>query len=133
METTPKKIKTHPLTWLLIIAIAVATVWIVYDILFDKPEFHEGVIVSMEYIPGKMQSGQYHMGSRSRPQLISSQARDRWIATVKMDDGNIFKVNCKLHHFENKQVGDVLRFKSYNGGSLGIHYFAHNDELEDAK
>lgn len=125
-----KSIKTHPASWLVVILIVGIVSWFVYDLLFAQPEIHEGIIVSMEHIPGKMQSGQYHLGSRSRPQLVSSQARDKWIATVKMKDGNLVKVNCKLHHFENKKIGGVLRFKSFSGGSLGIQYFAHNDEQD---
>ncbi|MEQ9415208.1 MAG: hypothetical protein RIF39_15340 [Cyclobacteriaceae bacterium] len=123
-----KPIQTHPASWVIIITLVGGVSWFVSDLLFDKSEIHEGIIVSMEHIPGKMQTGQYHMGSKSRPQLVTSQARDRWIATVKMDDGNLVKVNCKVHHFENKEVGGVLRFKSFEGGSLGVQYFAHNEE-----
>lgn len=123
-----KSIKTHPVSWLAIIVLIGCVSWFVSDLLFDKPIIHEGIIISMDHLPGKMQSGQYHMGSRSRPQLVTSQARDRWIATVQMSDGSIVTVNCKLHHFENKKVGGVLRFKSFEGGSFGIQYFAHNDE-----
>jgi hypothetical protein len=47
-----------------------------------------------------------------------------------MYDGTLVTVNCKLHHFENKEVGGVLQFKSFEGGSLGIQYFAHNDEKD---
>ena len=125
-----KFIKIHPASWLLVILIAGIVSWFVYDLLFAQPEIHEGIIVSMEYIPGKMQSGQYHLGSRSRPKLISSKAHDKWVATVQMNDGKLVQVNCKIHHFENKKIGEVLKFKSFTGGSLGIQYFAHNDEQE---
>lgn len=128
MEKPKDTIKTHPIATVLVLLLLGSTAWLVYDLLFDSPEIHEGIIVSMEYIPGKMQSGQYHMGSRSRPQLISSTARDRWLATVKMNNGDFAKVDCKRHHFENKKVGAVLRFKEFGGGSLGIQYFSHSEE-----
>lgn len=104
------------------------TTWVVYDLLFSKPEIHVGTIVKMEHVPGKMQSGTYHLGSKSRPQLISASSRDRWVATVQLSDGQLVKVDCKKHHFDNKEVGRTLRFKEFPGGSLEIKYFSHNDE-----
>lgn len=114
--------------YFIVFALILTTSWIVYDLLFDKPEVHEGIIVRMEHIPGKLQSGVYHLGSKSRPQLISASSRDRWVATVKMEDGSMAMVDCKKHHFDNKEVGHALRFKEFPGGSLEIQYFSHNDE-----
>jgi hypothetical protein len=117
-------------SYTLALGLLFAVSWMVYDLLFDKPLVHEGVIVKMDHIPGKVQSGQYHLGSRSRPQLISATSRDLWVATVKMEDGTLTKVDCKKHHFDNKEIGSVLRFKEFPGGSLEIKYFSHNDEAE---
>lgn len=127
MAETKNTLRTL-LPYLGIIVLIVISSWIVYDLMFDQPVVHEGVIVKMEHVPGKMQSGLYHLGSKSRPQLISASSRDRWIATVKMEDGSLAKVDCKKHHFDNKEIGSVLRFKEFPGGSLEIKYFSHNDE-----
>ncbi|MEQ8359561.1 MAG: hypothetical protein RH860_08740 [Cytophagales bacterium] len=110
-----------------VILVLAASVWFVADLLFDQPEIHEGVIVEMEFVPSKAQTSQYRL-SRSRPQLISGTSHDRWLATVKMKDGNEVIVDCKKHHFDNKRTGDVLRFKEFTGGSLEIKYFAHSEE-----
>jgi hypothetical protein len=128
MVNPKKAIKTHPLAFVVVIAILLITSWVVFDLLFHKPEIHEGVILKMEYVPGKMQSGQYRLGSRSRPQMAAANAKDQWIATVRMKNGELVKVDCKLHHFENKKEGDSLRFKEFKGGTLEINYFAHSEE-----
>lgn len=104
------------------------TSWLVYDLLFDKPIIHKGTIVKMEFLPGKVQSGVYRMGSRARPQLISSKSHDRWIAVVRMQNGDTVLVECKKHHFENKEVGHDMEFKEFKGGTLEIKYFAHSEE-----
>lgn len=119
---------TSIVSYTLILVIVLITTWVVYDLLFDKPEVHEGTIVKMEYVPGKPQSGVYHLGSKSRPQLISASSRDRWVATVELADGSLAQVDCKKHHFDNKEVGSTLRFKEFPGGSLEIKYFSHYDE-----
>lgn len=123
-----KKNSTSVLPNVVVFTLLLGASWVVYDLLFDKPEIHEGTIVKMEHIPGKMQSGTYHLGSKSRPQLISASSRDRWVASVQMSDGQLVKVDCKKHHFKNKEVGHTLRFKEFTGGSLEIQYFSHNDE-----
>lgn len=114
--------------YFLVFTLFAVTSWVVYDLLFDKPTIHEGTIVKMEHLAGKHQTGVYHLGSKSRPQLISASSRDRWIATVQLENGSVAKVDCKKHHFENKQIGQKLRFKEFPGGTLEIKYFAHNDE-----
>jgi hypothetical protein len=128
MPNPRETIKTHPIAFVVVIAVLLSTSWPVFDLLFHKPEIHEGVVVKMEYFPGKMQSGQYRLGSKSRPQITSANSRDRWIATVRMKNGELVEVDCKLHHFENKKEGDLLRFKEFPGGSLEIKYFAHSEE-----
>lgn len=127
MEHTKKNLNSV-LLYAVVFILLLGTTWVVYDLLFSKPEIHEGTIVKMEHIPGKIQSGQYHLGSKSRPQLISATSRDRWVATVQMSDGRLVKVDCKKHHFDNKEIGHSLRFKEFTGGSLEIKYFSHNDE-----
>lgn len=128
MENPENAIKTHPLAWVVVVAVLLSTSLFVFDLLFHQPEFHEGLIVKMGYFPPKMQSGQYRLGSKSRPQMGTANMRDRWIATVRMKDGELIEVDCKLHHFENKKQGDLLRFKEFPGGSLEIKYFAHSEE-----
>ena len=112
---------------LIVISLLTGFVWFVGDLLFSEPEIHEGVIIEMEFVPGKAQTSQYRL-SRSRPQLISGTSHDRWLAIVKMKDGNEVVVDCKKHHFDNKRKGEILRFKEFTGGALEIKYFAHSEE-----
>lgn len=102
--------------------------WFVYDLLFSKPEIHEGVIVEMHFVEGRVQSGQFRLGSRARPQLMSTQRHDRWIAVVRMESGDTTLVECKKHHFDGKSIGGTLKFKEFQGGTFEIKYFAHSEE-----
>lgn len=102
--------------------------WFVYDLLFTKPEIHEGVIVNMHFIQGRAQNTQYRLGSRIRPQMITAQSHDRWIAVVQMDNGDTTLVECKKHHFDNSAIGSLLKFREFHGGTFELKYFAHNED-----
>ncbi len=128
MENAKKEIVKSRTSYILVMLLLVATGWLTFDLLFNKPEIHKGVIVKMEFIPGKIQSGQYRMGSKSRPQMNTASRHDKWMATVRMKDGRIVEVDCKQHHFENKEIGSVLHFKEFKGGTLEIKYFSHSEE-----
>ena len=62
--------------------------------------------------------------------IITTEQHQQWIAFVKMDDGQVLKVNCHSDHYEKKQVGDTVQFKEYIGELLGIDFFSHNEEDE---
>ncbi|MFZ2906843.1 MAG: hypothetical protein WAZ98_11620 [Cyclobacteriaceae bacterium] len=117
--------------FLILIAIPLA---ITYDVLFSKPLVMRGVIVDKIHFPGKSQSGQNilpYMKYKSNDYIITAQQEEQWIAFVKTNDGQILKVNCHLHHYEQTQIGDTLRFKEYTGEIFHIDYFSHNEEDEE--
>jgi hypothetical protein len=72
------------------------------------------------------------MKYKSHDYLVTSQKEEQWIAFVKTGDGQILKVNCHIHHYEQTQVGDTLQFKEYTGEIFHIDYFIHNEEDEKA-
>lgn len=135
----------NPRTWgalkksffsgLLLMAAFFVTVYFVYDILFSKPTIHKGIIVEKIFVPGKGVAGPNTMtGARYRAfkYVISTKSNHQWIAIVKDETGKELKVNCKSHHYENKNVGDTLLFKEYRGDVFKVEYFSHNDEDIDS-
>ncbi len=117
-------------------AILVTIGAIVYDVLFSKPRIMQGIIVDKVHMPQKSQSGQNimpYMKYKSYDYIVTSQKEEQWIAFVKTQDGQILKVNCHIHHYEQTQVGDTLRFKEYTGEIFHIDYFSHNEEDEERK
>lgn len=109
---------------------------ITYDVLFSKPLVMEGVIVDKVYVPAESASSQNvlpYMKYKSRDYIVTAQKEEQWIAFVKTPDGQVLKVNCHIHHYEQTQLGDTLRFKEYTGDIFHIDYFSHNEEEEDNK
>lgn len=109
---------------------------ITYDVLFSKPLIIEGIIVDKVHMPEKGQSGQNilpYMKYKSYDYIITAQKEEQWIAFVKTQDGQILKVNCHIHHYEQTQIGDKLRFKEYTGEIFHIDYFSHNEEDEEGQ
>ena len=106
---------------------------LVYDVLFSKPLVMTGVIIDKVHMPSKAESGQNmmpYMKYKSYDYVVSSQKEEQWIAFVKTPDGQILKVNCHIHHYDQTQMGDTLRFKEYTGEIFHIDYFSHNEEDE---
>jgi hypothetical protein len=116
-----------------LIVIVGALAAIVYDVLFTPPLVMRGVIVDKIYVPSSTATGQNilpYMKYKSHDYIVTSQKEEQWIAFVKTDDGNILKVNCHIHHYEQTQLGDTLQFKEYTGEVFHIDYFSHNEEDE---
>ena len=102
-----------------------------YDVLFSKPIVLSGVIVDKIHVPSKHQSAQNvmpYMRYKSLDYVVTAQQEEQWIAFVKIPDGQVLKVNCHIHHYEQTQIGDTLRFKEYTGEIFHIDYFSHNEE-----
>jgi hypothetical protein len=109
---------------------------VVYDVLFSKPLVMTGVIIDKVHMPSKEESGQNimpYMRYKSYDYIVTAQKEEQWIAFVKTPDGEILKVNCHIHHYEQTLVGDTLRFKEYTGEIFHIDYFSHNEEEEESK
>jgi hypothetical protein len=98
------------------------------DVLFAKPEHEQGIIVEKVFVPGKMVSARTLYAAKRSKYFVSHQKEDQWIAFVKMESGDTVKVHCMIDHYNSKNVGDVLRFKKYDGHLVHIDYFAHNEE-----
>src|SRR5687767_7459998 len=114
-----------------LIAIVVLPGAIVYDVLFSKPIVMQCVVVDKIHLPEKSQSAKHitpYMKYKSHDYIVSSQKEEQWITFVKTDDGKILKVNCHIHHYEQTQLGDTLKFKEYTGDIFHIDYFSHNEE-----
>ncbi len=106
---------------------------ITYDVLFSKPLIMEGIIVDKVHMPEKSQSGQNimpYMKYKSYDYIVTSQKEEQCIAFVKTREELILKVNCHIHHYEQTQIGDTLRFKEYTGDPFHLDYFSHNEEDE---
>lgn len=119
-----------------LIAIVGILAAVVYDVLFSKPLIMTGVIVDKVHMASKDESGQSIMPYtryKSYDYIVTAQTEEQWIAFVKTSDGEILKVNCHIHHYEQTQVGDTLRFKEYTGEIFHIDYFSHNEEDEESK
>jgi len=119
----------------LIVILVVPSV-IVYDVLFSKPLIMRGVVVDKVHVPEKGQSAQNitpYMKYKSHDYIVSAQKEEQWIAFVKTEEGQILKVNCHIHHYEQTQLGDTLQFKEYTGDIFHIDYFSHNEEDQTAK
>jgi hypothetical protein len=107
---------------------------VVYDVLFSKPLVMTGVIIDKVHMASKEESGQNimpYMRYKSYDYVVTAQTEEQWIAFVKTPAGEILKVHCHVHHYEQTQVGDTLRFKEYTGEIFHIDYFTHNEEDED--
>ena len=106
---------------------------ITYDVLFSKPIIMTGVIVDKIHVPGSSESGQNIMPYtryKSYDYIVTAQKEEQWIAFVKTPENKILKVNCHIHHYEQTQIGDTLKFKEYTGEIFHIDYFSHNEEDE---
>lgn len=117
-----------------LVAIVGAFSLVVYDVLFSQPVVLRGVIVDKLHVPSKNSSGQNilpYMKYKSYDYVVTSQTEEQWIAFVKTNDGQILKVNCHIHHYNDTQVGDTLQFKEYTGEIFHIDYFSHNEEDEE--
>lgn len=107
-----------------------------FDLFFAKPLIMQGVIVDKMYVPKSNVSATSlnpYMRYKQKDYLVNAQNHDQWVALVELEDGQVLKVNCHSDHYEQKHVGDTLHFKEYAGDIMGIDYFSHNEEDEEAE
>lgn len=127
-----QKVKSYLLGAFVLVVVA-GTAYFTYDLLFTQPIMLEGTIIEKAYIARQNSNGPTltpYNRYKSYDYVIQTQQHEQWIAFVKITDGSVMKVHCTSDHYDQKQVGDKLRFKEYTGGLLGIEYFAHNEEAE---
>lgn len=113
----------------LIIVLISASVFVLYDLLFSKPTEQKGVIVEKIYVPAHNATGYTpYGGARRGNYFITSQQVEQWIAIIKTDTGDLVPVHCKIKHYNERNIGDTLIYKKYEGEHLHIKYFAHYEE-----
>jgi hypothetical protein len=121
--------KTTLLGCSVLIVVVIASTFIVYDLLFSKPDLQEGIILEKTFIPGTPETGDTpYAGARRGNFFVTVHKDDQWIALVKTRDGQKVQVHCLLEHYQTKNIGDVIQFKRYEGHLTHIEYFAHNEE-----
>lgn len=127
-----KKVKNYLFAITLLLAVA-ATGYLTFDLMFSPPIIMEGVVVEKTFVDKHMLGAPSitpYNRYKSYNYVVQAQKHEQWIAFVKTDDGKVLKVHCTSDHYDQKQIGDKMRFKEYTGGLFGIDYFAHNEEDE---
>jgi hypothetical protein len=108
-------------------------VWISWDILFSKPTHQEGVIKELLFIEGRNVAAYTpYQGRKVGDHAIVIAKDEQYIAIVTAPNGQDYQVHCTKKHFDQLKVGDVLKYKKYEGQTFHIRYFAHYEE-EDAQ
>lgn len=107
-----------------------------FDLFFAKPLVMQGIIVNKMYVPtqnANANSIMPYMRYKTKDYTVSAQQNEQWVALVELESGQILKVNCHSDHYKTKEVGDTLHFKEYAGDIMGVDYFSHNEEDEEAE
>jgi len=120
-------IKTN-ITLILALAVFVIVLFFVYDLLFSPPDHLQGELVEKIYVPGRNTMATPYAGALRSNYFISAQRDEQWIAIVKVGASGTLIVHCKSDQYKSTKVGDVIRFRKYEGSHFHIKYFAHNEE-----
>jgi len=108
--------------------IAGLMIYIGWDVLTSAPTMQEGTITELLYMPPKAVAAYTPMNGRkigNHPVVTAKQ--EQWIAVVRNETGD-FQVHCTEEHYRQLKVGDVLRYKKYEGEVFHIRYFAHYED-----
>jgi len=103
-------------------------VFVGWDILTSPPTLQEGVITELFNIPPKAVATYTPMNGRkigNHPVVTAKQ--EQWVAVVRNEQGD-YQVHCTEEHFRQLKVGNVLRYKKYEGEIFHIRYFAHYED-----
>jgi hypothetical protein len=104
-------------------------VWISWDILFSKPTQQEGTVKELLFIEAKnVATYTPYQGRKVGDHAIVVARDDQYIAVVQDKEGNDFQVHCTKEHYDQLKVGDVLKYKKYEGQTFHIRYFAHYED-----
>jgi hypothetical protein len=108
--------------------VAAIMIFIGWDILVSAPTLQEGTIQELHYIPPKaIATYTPIIGRHIGNQPVVSAKGEQWIAVVRNGDGD-YQVHCSKEHYSQLKVGDVLRYKKYEGEHFHIRYFAHYED-----
>ena len=114
---------------ILIFAAAGAVIWIAEDILMSKPTMQKGTIKELLFLEGhNLATYTPYQGRKVGDHAIVVAKDSQYIAIVENDQGQPFQVHCTKEHFSQLKVGDVLKYKKYEGQTFHIRYFAHYED-----
>lgn len=104
-------------------------IWISWDVLFSPPTTKEGTIKELLLVEGKNVAAYTpYQGRKVGDHAIVVAQDHQYIAIVSDEDGNDYQVHCTREHFEKLKVGDILKYKKYEGQTFHIRYFAHYED-----
>jgi hypothetical protein len=104
-------------------------IWICGDILFSRPTTQEATITELLYIKGhNVAAYTPYQGRKIGDHAIVVAKDHQYIAIVKDKDGDQFQVHCTKEHYDKLKVGDILKYKRYEGQTFHIRYFAHYED-----
>jgi hypothetical protein len=99
-----------------------------WDVLFSPPTLQEGTVTELFYIPPKAVTTYTPMNGRrigNHPVITAKQ--EQWVAVVRNDNQD-YQVHCTAEHYQELKVGDLIRYKKYEGEIFHIRYFAHYED-----
>lgn len=116
------------LTILLCLILAV----FVGSFVIDPPDHLTGTVIEKIYVPSNLRYADTPYGGTKRAAYsIRVVKEEQWIAIVRTDAGDTLTVHCHPDHYGQKEVGDRIRFKEYQGSLIHIDYLAHGEEEGD--
>ena len=102
--------------------------FIAFDFLTTKPVHQQGKVIEKIFVPAHVVSGNQYSGMRGSSYKVTTATEEQWIAIVKTNSGDTVKVHYHSSHYQNTNVGDLIRFNKYDGHLFHIDYLAHNEE-----
>ena len=103
-------------------------IFIGWDVLVSPPTMQEGTIRELHYIPPKAVATYTPIiGRKIGNHPVVAAKGEQWIAVVRNGNED-YQVHCTQEHYEALKVGDVLRYKKYEGEHFHIRYFAHYED-----
>ena len=103
--------------------------FIAWDILISPPTIQEGTITELHYIPPKAVATYTPiLGRKIGNHPVVAAKGEQWIAIVRNDNGEDYQVHCTQEHYETLKIGEVLKYKKYEGEIFHIRYFAHYED-----
>lgn len=98
------------------------------SLVFDPPEHLTGTVIEKIFVPASKAVGGTPQGMRRGGYTVTTVREDQWIAVVLTSKGDTLTVHCDPKHYGQKDVGDQIKFREYEGSLLHISYFAHGEE-----
>ncbi len=99
--------------------------FLITDMVKSEPQYDEGIIVDLAFSKGHTSTTSgvaFNSKGGASPVVGTTSTPDEWIAMVKMNDGEVVKVECKAKHYYGHKVGDNLKFARFYGKWTGIYW-----------